>query len=223
MFKEFKMLAASIVTAVAVCGSASAQSVVYFEDFEARAIGDTITQNGGEFGPVLNMRNTVSGVVATNAGIPTQVLELSVAGNSFSAFSLESIIAQGLAAPGDEILFEVDIFESIDGLNNVQFRSNESAGGAGRVRDQFNPSSTTLGTNLVRYSQVYTIPLVDAQSNPVTEHQVFAFFGAPVNTANFAYLDNIRLTNNSVAVPEPSTLGLLASGLIGLCVRRRRK
>ena len=54
---------------------------------------------------------------------------------------------------------------------------------------------------------------------PVTSVQFVSTLGGQLNTG----IDNLAVYSTTVATPEPSTLPLLATGLAGLLLFRRRR
>lgn len=106
--------------------------------------------------------------------------------------------------------------------------SKVSAGNGGTIPDSHIITVDSSTTGLTTVTLSYTATAADAgkvigiQLAGDTQDRYTLANGAPTPSQYYAMMDNVTLSYEVAAVPEPSALALGAAGVLGLLLRRRR-
>lgn len=194
-----------------LCGSltAHANAIVFSDNFDANNFGSIWSVSSGNvdvgsypdlcnYGSAGYCVDTEGTGYGTNATFSlSNPLSLLTAGTYTFAFDYGN--NSGFGANGDNIL-------------NWSITATEGMVANGSVN-----SGSVADWTYANSSVSFTV--VTAFTNAVIN---FAQVGA-VNNWGGTVLDNVVLTQTSVATPEPATLMMLVSGLVGFGIRRRRQ
>ncbi len=143
--------------------------------------------------------------------------------NNFSVLQLEGQASQSdlamVAVQTTSIVFEADLTSVLQAGADWQITlAGATQSGAGTIAIEFSTDGTTY-VSLTTANVASSAIAISTVAQPVTSDR--AFFRLTLSPT--VVIDNVGISANFVAVPEPSTAALLALGLLGLARIGRRR
>ena len=217
--------AAFAVAALTVVGTnVQAQNLLNNASFESAILGNEPATSANFSGFSIDDTDATSPLPTNSSGSAltgTMGVEASILGfdNGFVGIqqNFDNII------PGETYTYTINAATNGDPLGlNVEYRLEylDATGAfAGGQFDNNIDITTDLSGTFSSFTQTSVAP-----ANAVTGRAVLALqsFAAGDNNTGTVFLDDFSVTGNVATIPEPSSLSLLAAGLIGLVARRRR-
>jgi hypothetical protein len=203
-------------TALTLAAAAHAD-VVFTEGFDNLATSGWITTNRSSTPALGWFQGTGSDVFAAQAGADTSYAEASWRSTLEGVGSIDNwLISPLITLNGSSTLTFYARGQAVSDFSFTDTFKVLFSAGSGTDTSTFTAVSGTITASTAGWTQ-YTFALPSAANGRIA----FEYLVADANNANTLGIDSVQVATVS-AVPEPATYGLMAMGLMGLAMLRRR-